>query len=415
MTASRAWWLSACLLGLALLAPPAADATFPGQNGKIFFTAHAVVGGLEQGGLDVWSVNPDGSGLINLTDLPGGPGEGAQPSVSGDGTRVAFTVGSQATSEIWVMNSDGSNPHRLTNDNLLDQTPAFSPDGSRIAWGRWSPFPTYVVRDIWVMNADGTSPRALITTGHQDVLPDFTPDGQTIVYANETGGTNFDLATAPSSGGPFSTAAPIATTAPATELLPSVSPDGARVAFRQAPAGGLTQSDVVSTDLNGASAQPIATDPGISETAPAYSPDGAKIAFITSAGGGDLIIANVSGTAAAPAALSANVVGAPSDTDWAVKPVEALPVDVSPPETTIDKSPKRKTEKTKAKFRFSSSEPDSSFECKFDRRDFAPCASPRKYKHLKPKRHKFKVRATDAAGNTDPSPAKAKFRVVTSS
>jgi hypothetical protein len=86
--------------------------------------------------------------------------------------------------------------------------------------------------------------------------------------------------------------------------------------------------------------------------------------------------------------------------------------DTTAPQTKITKGPKRRTEKRKAKFRFTSSEPGSTFECKFDRKPFKPCRSPKTKAHLKVGKHKFKVRATDAAGNTDPTPAKRKWRVV---
>lgn len=82
------------------------------------------------------------------------------------------------------------------------------------------------------------------------------------------------------------------------------------------------------------------------------------------------------------------------------------------PETTITKKPKKKTTKTKAKLKFKSSEAGSSFECKLDKSKFRSCSSPRKYKHLKPGKHRFQVRAIDADGNVDPTPAKAKWRVL---
>jgi hypothetical protein len=87
--------------------------------------------------------------------------------------------------------------------------------------------------------------------------------------------------------------------------------------------------------------------------------------------------------------------------------------DTDPPQTKIRKPPKGKIGKDTVKVKFKSDEPDSSFECKLDRKGYKPCRSPRKLKRLDDGRHKFSVRATDAAGNTDPSPAKAKFRVVT--
>ncbi|MDX6615492.1 MAG: hypothetical protein QOD60_583 [Solirubrobacterales bacterium] len=80
-----------------------------------------------------------------------------------------------------------------------------------------------------------------------------------------------------------------------------------------------------------------------------------------------------------------------------------------PPETKIDKV-KRKSAKHKATFRFSSSEAGSTFECKIDKRRFRPCTSPQSYK-LKPgKKHKFRVRATNAVGEIDATPAKAKVK-----
>jgi len=86
--------------------------------------------------------------------------------------------------------------------------------------------------------------------------------------------------------------------------------------------------------------------------------------------------------------------------------------DTDPPETTITKGAPDKLHKPKAKFRFASDEPGSTFECKLDKQPFKPCSSPRKAKHLDDGRHRFKVRATDAAGNTDPTAAKDKFKVV---
>jgi hypothetical protein len=91
---------------------------------------------------------------------------------------------------------------------------------------------------------------------------------------------------------------------------------------------------------------------------------------------------------------------------------DVVPPDTTPPETTIDKHPKKKTTKSRARFKFHSSEAGSSFECKRDKKAFKPCGSPKKYKHLDPGKHRFKVRATDPEGKVDPSPAKFKWKVT---
>ncbi len=86
--------------------------------------------------------------------------------------------------------------------------------------------------------------------------------------------------------------------------------------------------------------------------------------------------------------------------------------DLIPPETTITKKPKAKTESSKAKLKFSSSEPDSTFRCKVDNKPERDCSSSLRLKRLKPGRHKVSVAAVDAAGNEDPTPSTATWKVL---
>jgi DNA-binding beta-propeller fold protein YncE len=88
--------------------------------------------------------------------------------------------------------------------------------------------------------------------------------------------------------------------------------------------------------------------------------------------------------------------------------------DTTRPETTITKGPRRKVrtkrKKARARFRFSSSEAAASFECSLDDAGFDACTSPFKVK-VKKGRHGFEVRATDAAGNVDATPASRTWKV----
>lgn len=86
--------------------------------------------------------------------------------------------------------------------------------------------------------------------------------------------------------------------------------------------------------------------------------------------------------------------------------------DKTPPQTTIRKGPKKGAKAGKVKFKFTSSEPGSTFQCKLDKRPFKPCKSPKTYKGLKAGKHVFKVWAIDKAGNVDSTPAKRKFKLV---
>lgn len=86
------------------------------------------------------------------------------------------------------------------------------------------------------------------------------------------------------------------------------------------------------------------------------------------------------------------------------------PIPSAAPQTTITRS-KVKGAQRKATFRFASSSSGSTFSCKLDRKPFRNCQSPKTYKRLKQGAHRFRVRATDSAGNADPTPAVRKFRI----
>jgi hypothetical protein len=85
--------------------------------------------------------------------------------------------------------------------------------------------------------------------------------------------------------------------------------------------------------------------------------------------------------------------------------------DTTAPQTTITKRPRNRTKKRRATFRFTSTEAGSKFECKLDRKRYAPCRSPRNFK-VKRGRHTFRVRAIDAAGNRDATPAVDRWKVL---
>jgi len=90
------------------------------------------------------------------------------------------------------------------------------------------------------------------------------------------------------------------------------------------------------------------------------------------------------------------------------------PVDTSPPNTSIGSWPPSTTTSTSASFSFSSNETGSTFRCSLDSGPSLPCTSPKAYDSLGPGAHTFLVTATDAANNTDLSPASSKWTLVDS-
>jgi Tol biopolymer transport system component len=127
----------------------------------------------------VWTINADGTDLTRLTDSPAYEFD---PSWSPDGTQIAYRHDEGDESEIWVMNADGSKPHRLARGI----SPAWSPDGSKIAYagpgsilcppGRGLQCP-----GISIMNADGSSQYRLPNTAVGE-YPSWSPDGKRIVF-----------------------------------------------------------------------------------------------------------------------------------------------------------------------------------------------------------------------------------------
>jgi RHS repeat-associated protein len=86
-------------------------------------------------------------------------------------------------------------------------------------------------------------------------------------------------------------------------------------------------------------------------------------------------------------------------------------VDGEPPDTTISDGPTGKILSPETAFSFTATEPGSSFECSLDEGAYVACGSPKEYQGLAEGAHTFRVRATDAAGNPDPTPAERSFEV----
>jgi hypothetical protein len=111
-----------------------------------------------------------------------------------------------------------------------------------------------------------------------------------------------------------------------------------------------------------------------------------------------------------PAARSFTVAAATTTTTTTTTTTPAL----TPPQTKIVKHPQKvvrtKSAMAKARFTFTSSRKGSRFSCKLDKSKWASCRSPKTYQ-VKLGKHIFQVRATDSAGNTDPTPAKWSWTV----
>jgi TolB protein len=205
----------ACAIGLAI-APSTANASFPGRNGKIAFHTNR-----DSGNFEIYTMNSDGT---NPTRLTTASGNDLTPKWSPDGSKIAFVSIRDGNYEIYTMNSDGTNQTRITTNPAQDVQPAWSPDGSKIVFG--------TTRDgneeIYTMNSNGTNQVRLTTTANTvtDGFPTWSPDGSKIAFESDRTG-NFEIFTMNADG----TSQTNRSNNAAYDEYPNWTPDGTQIIF----------------------------------------------------------------------------------------------------------------------------------------------------------------------------------------
>lgn len=123
------------------------------------------------------------------TTITHSPGHSIRPEWSPDDKMIYFHSDRYGTDDLFAMNIDGSNVQRLTDGESNENTPRISPDGTRILFASNDSFPKneYKQRtsELYVMNADGTQKQRLTNNNRDEFFPSWTEDGSGVVYSSD--------------------------------------------------------------------------------------------------------------------------------------------------------------------------------------------------------------------------------------
>jgi Tol biopolymer transport system component/ABC-type branched-subunit amino acid transport system substrate-binding protein len=227
-------------------------------EGTIAFRSHR-----DSSADEIWVMNGDGSGLLRLTK---NSYDDDLPAWSPDGTRIAFCSLRDGNWEVYVMNADGSDQANLSENSLGDCAPSWSPDGTEIAFDtdRDSQM------DIYVMNADGSDQTRLTDNPALDIMPDWSPDGKRIVFVSDRDG-QMDIYVMNVDGGDVTRLTDIGV----GDAFPAWSPDGTKIAFGS-NGDGKYEIYVMNADGSG---QTKLTNNSANDWHPSWSPEGTQITF----------------------------------------------------------------------------------------------------------------------------------------
>lgn len=185
---------------------------------RVSFTAR------KEGNWDIYVVNVDGSNLTRLTD---DAARDLYTSWSPDGKKIVFDSGRDGNTDIYVMGQDGANPVRLTKGSGKNSYPSWSPDGKRIAFmsnrdGKWQ---------IYVMGTDGSNQTRVTKNNANDYNPSWSPGGDKLIFESDRDGGDVDEIYVINADGSGEARVTRNNADNVNDVFPTWLPEGSRISF----------------------------------------------------------------------------------------------------------------------------------------------------------------------------------------
>lgn len=254
-----------------LLAGGIVSLLYLGQNNeptyRIAFASH------DGNDFEIFTVNPDGSDLIQITD---NDYDDWGATWSPNREQLAFRSTRSGLPVIYVMDADGTNVERISDSKLYVGNPyyqatmSWSPDGSQLVYsanlnGNW---------DIWVSNLNNGQLMRLTNEISEDSHPDWSPDGSQIVFNSDRDGL-FEIYTMNIDG---TNVTRLTHNQEAIVIFPRWSPNGDEIVFFTNSLEDGSQADIFIMNTHCNNIRQLTTHSAIDRVA-TYSPDGQSIVF----------------------------------------------------------------------------------------------------------------------------------------
>ncbi|HEU4719808.1 MAG TPA: DPP IV N-terminal domain-containing protein [Gemmatimonadaceae bacterium] len=223
------------------------------------------------GASKIYAMNPDGSGVQQLTT---GPGNDLWPDISRNGQRIAFASNRSGNNEIYVLDLRSGSLANVSQSSADDNWPRWSPNGQELVFhsNRAGNY------DLYVVSVDDGSLRQVTNAPALDQWPDWSPNGKQIAFRRETDVYVADV------DGLEQNVRQLTFSPTVIDQMPAWSPDGKQLAYMSF-AAGYCSVFLMDTEGNGAvnltPKNPADASSAWCSRAPSWSRNGQRIYFMS--------------------------------------------------------------------------------------------------------------------------------------